>query len=741
TEQPTAAAVENSLDQSSSTGKRRLRDKTAMVQCMSSRTRSRDTVEPVPNTTTPTRQVAPQVETEVPATDSVLAETKEEPVAMNPLLATLIKGERKVPASTFRLPFSEDEIKAIDARELVRVPPPYGKISKCVYKSKRLPVTDMPVHKCNCFDDYRAQEQEDKAKNVDDANGSRRRRPKEHVEPSPERSPLDSRMFCGENCHNRMLFISCTEDSCSAPDPNLCSNRSIQRRENKAVRVEYIPGPGFGLIADQHIAAGDFVIEYIGEVIDDKECERRLIHCRDLGETHFYMLELEKDIVIDARHRSNEARFINHSCDPNCMTQKWNVDGLIRIGIFARRNVLPNEEITIDYNFSHFGEAVVCKCGSSSCVGRIGLKRSEVPIVIGPQKATKVQEAEDAPPLEITRPVALSSLALLKTAQLDTEWLHLYGFKTRRLFFSHKKRGPEATNLALPRPESAESSSSTSLLSSEWSSSTEEDTATPRSNSFVPRDENGELNWYQMVLAGKHLSKMKTLHSYMCGGTSDWTKTLKECRRSDELQKKIFEMKGRATKKVKARRMNLLDARAAFYADIIAFTNGNSKWNKRIPSSRNVDPDRIYRFIENAKNGQQYLSRDLNDLNEDCCHRCGQAGQLVCCDGCPAAFHLSCTNLVSVPPENVPWFCTDCKKPRQTNINKDVAAESEQRSRRQLRTHAAPVMPSLKRIFHRTTKPETKRRPRKRTKQSDKSYRMLEHMPLPSWDEDDFADE
>ncbi|DBA04009.1 TPA: hypothetical protein N0F65_009356 [Lagenidium giganteum] len=303
-------------------------------------------------------------------------------------------------------------------------------------------------------------------------------------------------MFCGENCHNRMLFISCTEDSCSAPDPNLCSNRSIQRRENKAVRVEYIPGPGFGLIADQHIAAGDFVIEYIGEVIDDKECERRLIHCRDLGETHFYMLELEKDIVIDARHRSNEARFINHSCDPNCMTQKWNVDGLIRIGIFARRNVLPNEEITIDYNFSHFGEAVVCKCGSSSCVGRIGLKRSEVPIVIGPQKATKVQEAEDAPPLEITRPVALSSLALLKTAQV-------------------------------------------------------------------------------------------------------------------------------------------------LIADIIAFTNGNSKWNKRIPSSRNVDPDRIYRFIENAKNGQQYLSRDLNDLNEDCCHRCGQAGQLVCCDGCPAAFHLS----------------------------------------------------------------------------------------------------
>lgn len=35
------------------------------------------------------------------------------------------------------------------------------------------------------------------------------------------------------------------------------------------------------------------------------------------------MLELDKDTVIDARYRSNESRFINHSCDPNCMTQKW----------------------------------------------------------------------------------------------------------------------------------------------------------------------------------------------------------------------------------------------------------------------------------------------------------------------------------------------------------------------------------------------------------------------------------
>lgn len=52
----------------------------------------------------------------------------------------------------------------------------------------------------------------------------------------------------------------------------------------RPVRVEFIPGPGFGLIADEAIQAGEFVIEYVGEVIDDAECERRLIKYRDAGE-------------------------------------------------------------------------------------------------------------------------------------------------------------------------------------------------------------------------------------------------------------------------------------------------------------------------------------------------------------------------------------------------------------------------------------------------------------------------
>lgn len=96
------------------------------------------------------------------------------------------------------------------------------------------------------------------------------------------------------------------------------------------------------------------------------------------------------------------------------------MDGIQRVGIFARRNILPSEEITIDYNFSHFGEAVDCKCGSTACTGKIGRKRSEVPSFLAASALStrKRNEALEAPPPEVKRPVHVSSLALLKSAQV-----------------------------------------------------------------------------------------------------------------------------------------------------------------------------------------------------------------------------------------------------------------------------------------------------------------------------------
>lgn len=80
-------------------------------------------------------------------------------------------------------------------------------------------------------------------------------------------------------------------------------------------------------------------------------------------------------LFIDARKRGNASRMLNSSCDPNCETQKWHdgATGEARVGIFARRDIAPEEELTYDYMFEHYGHsapaegALICMCGAHNC--------------------------------------------------------------------------------------------------------------------------------------------------------------------------------------------------------------------------------------------------------------------------------------------------------------------------------------------------------------------------------------
>lgn len=65
-----------------------------------------------------------------------------------------------------------------------------------------------------------------------------------------------------------------------------------------------------------------FVMEYVGEVLDYKEFKNRTKQYAKNGQEHYYFMSLNADEVIDATYRGNKSRFINHSCDPNCETQK-----------------------------------------------------------------------------------------------------------------------------------------------------------------------------------------------------------------------------------------------------------------------------------------------------------------------------------------------------------------------------------------------------------------------------------
>lgn len=90
-------------------------------------------------------------------------------------------------------------------------------------------------------------------------------------------------------------------------------------------------------------------------------------------------MKISSNEVIDPTFKGNMARFINHSCDPNCITQKWNVLGETCVGIFAIRDIPENYELTFDYQFDSFKTPLTkCLCGAGNCKGYLGRKPHEL---------------------------------------------------------------------------------------------------------------------------------------------------------------------------------------------------------------------------------------------------------------------------------------------------------------------------------------------------------------------------
>ncbi|BFI23861.1 protein MpASHR1 [Marchantia polymorpha subsp. ruderalis] len=178
-----------------------------------------------------------------------------------------------------------------------------------------------------------------------------------------------SNVACDKDCLCGMLLTSCTT-SCKCGDA--CSNVPFQKRPGRKMKPVKTDHCGWGLKADEAIKAGDFLVEYVGEVIDDETCEKRLWAMKEQGESNFYMCEISREMVIDATFKGNLSRFINHSCQPNCELQKWQIDGEIRIGVFSTVDIKKGDYVNYDYQFIQFGTDQQCHCGSSSCRGQLG---------------------------------------------------------------------------------------------------------------------------------------------------------------------------------------------------------------------------------------------------------------------------------------------------------------------------------------------------------------------------------
>lgn len=121
------------------------------------------------------------------------------------------------------------------------------------------------------------------------------------------------------------------------------------------------PGTGLGLFALCDIKKGEFILEYTGIKVPTP--------LADTSKSR-YLFEVDEVWTVDGSARSNTARYINHSCDPN--TEAEIIDG--RIMIEARRAIKNGEELTIDYDMEYFDEfirPVGCKCGAKRHHGEV----------------------------------------------------------------------------------------------------------------------------------------------------------------------------------------------------------------------------------------------------------------------------------------------------------------------------------------------------------------------------------
>ncbi|XP_067267313.1 histone-lysine N-methyltransferase 2B isoform X3 [Chanodichthys erythropterus] len=144
--------------------------------------------------------------------------------------------------------------------------------------------------------------------------------------------------------------------------------RHLEKTSKEAVGVYRSAIHGRGLFCKRNIEAGEMVIEYAGNVIRSVLTDKREKYYDSKG-IGCYMFRIDDFDVVDATMHGNAARFINHSCDPNCYSRVINVENQKHIVIFALRKIYRGEELTYDYKFpiEDANNKLHCNCGARRC--------------------------------------------------------------------------------------------------------------------------------------------------------------------------------------------------------------------------------------------------------------------------------------------------------------------------------------------------------------------------------------
>ena len=145
------------------------------------------------------------------------------------------------------------------------------------------------------------------------------------------------------------------------------AQKAKRRRPSIVVRGSAIHGKG--VFATRAIAKGERIIEYKGKVITEEAADDRY---GDDDSNHTFLFLLDNEMVIDAYRGGNSARWINHSCAPNCEP----VEEGNRLFIHAIRNIKAGDELSYEYNLvieDRYTPAIkrlyACRCGARKCHG------------------------------------------------------------------------------------------------------------------------------------------------------------------------------------------------------------------------------------------------------------------------------------------------------------------------------------------------------------------------------------
>lgn len=139
----------------------------------------------------------------------------------------------------------------------------------------------------------------------------------------------------------------------------------------RRIAVRHSPIHGRGVFAAATIVVGDAILEYKGEIISAKEAQRR--YERSTAENgHTFFFGLDDGRMIDGAQGGNSARWINHSCAPNCEAEQEGD----RVFIRATRTIEEGAEVFIDYALDVEGRRTAtlkrlyaCRCGARRCRG------------------------------------------------------------------------------------------------------------------------------------------------------------------------------------------------------------------------------------------------------------------------------------------------------------------------------------------------------------------------------------